>query len=99
MEIEPRVTRVTHAREGDFGHKPRARTTTTSGAEKPENAENEKARLAGIASEHHEWLVALAETINSGRYVPPSAVNNTTRDELLAAGLVTRERLRELQVY
>jgi len=26
-------------------------------------------------------------------------VNNTTRDELLAAGLVTRERLRELQVY
>jgi len=37
--------------------------------------------------------------INSGKYVAPSAVNNKTRDELLAAGLVTAERLRELQIY
>jgi len=68
-------------------------------AEQPKDAESEKARFASIDNDHQAWLHALAETINSRRYVSPSAVNNTTRDKLLASGLVTRERLRELQVY
>lgn len=44
-------------------------------------------------------LQVLADWINSGRHIPPSAVNNTKRDALLAAGLVTPERLRQLQIY
>ncbi len=44
-------------------------------------------------------LRELADWINSGRFVPTSSVTNTKRDALLAAGLVTRERLRELQIY
>lgn len=44
-------------------------------------------------------LRALANWINSGKPVPPSAVSNTQRDALLAAGLVTSDRLRQLQIY
>lgn len=46
-----------------------------------------------------ERLASLADWINSGGHVPPSAVNNVQRDELLASGLVKPERLRELQIY
>lgn len=41
----------------------------------------------------------LAEWINTGAVVPPIAVTNTQRDELLARGLVTLDRLRALQIY
>lgn len=44
-------------------------------------------------------LTFLAKWINSGARVPPSAINNTQRDALIARGLVSRERLRELQIY
>ena len=47
----------------------------------------------------HEILLRTAEWINSGRFVPPSAVNNTTRDALLRAGLVTKATLRSHQIY
>jgi hypothetical protein len=35
-----------------------------------------------------------AELVNSDRYLPVSAISNTTRDAMLARGLVTPERLR-----
>jgi hypothetical protein len=35
-----------------------------------------------------------AELVNSDRYLPVSAISNTTRDAMLARGLVTNERLR-----
>jgi hypothetical protein len=47
----------------------------------------------------HEILLQTAEWLNSGRFVPPSAVNNTTRDALLRAGLVTKATLRSHQIY
>jgi hypothetical protein len=47
----------------------------------------------------HEILLQTAEWLNSGRFVPPSAVNNTTRDALLRARLVTKEILRSHQIY
>jgi len=47
----------------------------------------------------YDILVRTAEWINSGRFVPPSAVNNTTRDALLRAGLVTEAALRARQIY
>ncbi|WP_071835175.1 helix-turn-helix domain-containing protein [Pararhizobium antarcticum] len=46
-----------------------------------------------------EILLQTAQWLNSGRFVPPSAVNNTTRDALLRAGLVTKETLRSHQIY
>jgi hypothetical protein len=36
-----------------------------------------------------------ADLVNSDRYLPVSAISNTTRDAMLARGLVTAERLRE----
>ena len=83
----------------DSEQKKDARPKTTSSVEKSKSAESEKAPLASIENDPQAWLRALAEVINSGKYVAPSAVNNKTRDELLAAGLVTAERLRELQIY
>ena len=47
----------------------------------------------------HDILQRTAEWLNSGRFVPPSAVNNTTRDALLRAGLVTEATLRAHQIY
>jgi len=44
-------------------------------------------------------VLRTAEWINSGRFVPPSAVNNTTRDALLRAELVTEAALRARQFY
>jgi hypothetical protein len=35
-----------------------------------------------------------AELVNSDRYLPVSTISNTTRDAMLARGLVTSERLR-----
>ena len=36
-----------------------------------------------------------ADLVNSDRYLPVSAITNSTRDAMLARGLVTAERLRE----
>ena len=36
-----------------------------------------------------------AEIVNSGRYLPVSAISNSMRDSLLTRGLVTLEQLRE----
>ena len=47
----------------------------------------------------HEILLQTAQWLNSGRFVPPSAGNNTTRDALLRAGLVTEATLRARQIY
>ena len=47
----------------------------------------------------HEVLLQTAAWLNSDRFVPPSAVNNTTRDALLRAGLVTEAALRARQIY
>ena len=44
-------------------------------------------------------LKRTAEWLNSGRFVPPSAVNNVMRDALLQAGLVTEATLRAHQIY
>ncbi len=47
----------------------------------------------------YELLVMTADWINSGRYVPPSAVSTSKRAALLAAGLVTESTLRARQIY
>ena len=47
----------------------------------------------------YDILLRAAEWINSGRFVPPSAVNNVMRDALLRAGLVTEVTLRAHQIY
>ena len=67
-------------------------------------AQAAKAKDAGEANTRpkltaHDILVRTAGWINSGRFVPPSAVNNTTRDALLRAGLVTEAALRARQIY
>ena len=47
----------------------------------------------------YELMVMTADWINSGRYVPPSAVSTSKRAALLAAGLVTEATLRAGQIY
>ena len=47
----------------------------------------------------HDLLVRTALWINSGSYVPPSAVSTSKRAALLAAGLVTEATLRARQIY
>lgn len=44
-------------------------------------------------------LIRLAAWINSGTYIPPSAVSTSQRNALLAAGLVTEAALRARQIY
>ena len=44
-------------------------------------------------------LIRLAAWINSGTYIPPSAVSTSQRNALLAAGLVTEATLRARQIY
>ncbi len=52
-----------------------------------------------LSNSPQERLQQLADRINGPDYVPPSTVTNTMRDALLAADLVTREKLRERQIY
>ncbi len=54
---------------------------------------------AGPAVTPEDRLARLAAWLNSGAYVPPSAVTNTQRDALLRAGLVTEATLRAHQIY
>jgi hypothetical protein len=53
----------------------------------------------GPAVSPEDRLARLAAWLNSGAYVPPSAVTNTQRDALLRAGLVTEATLRAHQIY
>lgn len=53
----------------------------------------------GPAISPEDRLARLAAWLNSGTYVPPSAVTNTQRDALLRAGLVTEATLRARQIY
>jgi len=76
-----------------------AHTQRKRQAENPKIAENSNALSAGVALDADAQLRRLAGWINSGGFVPTSSINNVKRDALLAAGLVTRERLRELQIY
>ena len=54
---------------------------------------------AGPAVTPEDRLARVAAWLNSGTYVPPSAVTNTQRDALLRAGLVTEATLRAHQIY
>lgn len=62
-------------------------------------AENSDALPGAVALDADALLRRLADWINSGAHVPTSVITNTTRDALLAAGFVTREQLRQLQIY
>jgi hypothetical protein len=54
---------------------------------------------AGFAVGASDPLLRLAAWINSGTYIPPSAVSTSQRNALLAAGLVTEAALRARQIY
>jgi len=61
-----------------------------------------KAGAGGAASAfdpNPDPLIRLAAWINSGTYIPPSAVSTSQRNALLAAGLVTEATLRARQIY
>ena len=69
-------------------------------AARPKGAgETGSAATANAPISAQDILQRTAEWINSGRYVPPSAVSNVMRDALLAAGLVTEAALRARQIY
>lgn len=53
----------------------------------------------GQTATPEDRLARLAAWLNSGAYVPPSAVTNIQRDALLRAGLVTEATLRAHQIY
>lgn len=77
------------------GKEPRARKSRVSARDDGGSfAEKQVAQV--VASDPVDQL---ADWINSGARVPPSAVSNTHRDALLARGLVTRDQLRALQIY
>ena len=71
-------------------------TQRTAQAARPEGA-GETGTVATVSAP--DILARTADWINSGRYVPPSAVSNVMRDALLAAGLVTEATLRARQIY
>lgn len=75
--------------------------TRKAGARPPAASSAGTAAAGGGAawSDRADYLAWLAGQINGAGYVSPSMVSNTTRDELLARGLVTEERLRARQIY
>ena len=58
------------------------------------NRRKRKTNPAPAAKPIVDLPVFYAEIINSDRYLPVSAINNTVRDAMLGRGLVTPERLR-----
>lgn len=62
-------------------------------------AENSEAICTDAQTIATPALLQLAGWINEGKFVSHSMINNTKRDALLKAGLVTIERLRQLQLY
>ena len=81
-----------------FGEAVRARQARRVAQEAKARKNAEKQRVVSAAPES-DPLVRLASWINSGARVPSSAVSNTQRDALIARGLVSPDRLRELQIY
>ncbi len=71
-------------------------TQRTALATKPKSA-GEPEQVTTLTA--YDILLRTAEWINSGRYVPPSAVSTSKRAALLAAGLVTEATLRARQIY
>jgi hypothetical protein len=63
---------------------------TQGRAEKHRKANPEPAARPTIT----DLAVFYADILNSDRYLPVSSISNTTRDAMLARGLVTPERLR-----
>jgi hypothetical protein len=55
-------------------------------AQKP--AKPERQRISDLPAFYADW-------VNSEKYLPPSAISNGMRDQMLARGLVTPEQLRE----
>lgn len=77
---------------------------------RPDRAENSTTRTAGVSSRTDgaggtvgsavvDPVVMMADWVNSDRYLPGNAVSNRLRDELLARGLVTHDRLRDRGIY
>jgi hypothetical protein len=64
---------------------------TQGRAEKHRKAKPEATKPATII----DLAVYYADFLNSGRYVSPSSIKNTLRDEMLGRGLVTPELLRQ----
>jgi Helix-turn-helix domain len=66
-------------------------------------ASAERAGEAGagpaVSAPDPDPILRLAAWINSGAFVPPSAVSTSQRNALLAAGLVTEAALRARQIY
>ena len=67
-----------------------AQRKTQGNAEKRRKAKAEPLPRATIT----DLAVFYADILNSDRYLPVSSISNTTRDAMLARGLVTPERLR-----
>ena len=68
-----------------------AQRKTHEGAEKRRKAKPKPAPRATIT----DLAVFYADILNSDSYLPVSSISNTTRDAMLARGLVTPERLRQ----
>ena len=68
----------------------------TAPAAKPKSA-GEPEQVSTLTA--YDILLRTADWINSGRYVPPSAVSTSRRAALLAARLVTEAALRARQIY
>lgn len=74
------------------------RARAKAAQEKPKAKRPRGSKPAGPVAEKVSDDVALAqiaEVVNSGRYLPPNAISNGLAARLLAAGLVTPDRLRE----
>ena len=76
--LDRAMQRAAQRKTDDAGRKRRKRKTDAAPAAKP----------------IIDLPVFYAEIINSDRYLPVSAINNTLRDAMLGRGLVTAERLR-----
>lgn len=82
---------------GYFGEVVRsAQARRAAQAKSAQKAENQPVRSV---EPDQDPLSRLAAWLNSGRHVPPSAVTNTARDQMLARGLVTEATLRARQIY
>ena len=77
----------------------RRRRLAQATSEAPAATERHAEKTSGPEPSAIDPVERMAAWINSDAYVPPSAVSNTMRDELLARGLVTEATLRRRQIY
>lgn len=70
-----------------------ARAIAGVDAAKPVSGRKPAAKVTPAPASEEDRLAFVADWINSDRYIPPSALNNTTRAQLVARGLVTEERM------